>query len=195
MKIHSVRPINEMPGVGTFIRDWEQANASRGEVDFRISRFGNINDEGIDGGLTGRSYLPAQERYADSIEPGIRDLVLQLNRSYGLITYTSCEGHCYDSADLPNSMRHIGILPRSVEEYAAVVGWLRGLVGGFDNPDAQAVPVHVFEDRLRDSGTTEVYDVVELYFFKNCADWSEYFATVDRVYTRFVDAVQGSAGP
>jgi hypothetical protein len=70
----------------------------------------------------------------EPIEPGIRPLVEELNRTGIVQTFSSCEGHYDDPADAPGRNRHraeVRFLPAPGQTEAIIETWLSRLLVRF----------------------------------------------------------------
>jgi hypothetical protein len=127
-------------------------------------------------------------KFTDSLEPGVRSLVLYLVHDLDLVTYTSCEGHkacvCSDWAE-----RNVGIYPRSDDEREEVWELLTAARAGCTSSLLDPVRVDIRRSILREENKTS--DVVDVYFRRNrIRPWNAYFENLDRAYQRFMNELR-----
>jgi hypothetical protein len=114
MKIMAARGVNEIENIGEFLRRWlSPEEPERIETRSLRSMFGNINLAGSVGASRSALLSHSDNHFFDSIEPGVRDLTRAF-LDLRAITYTSCEGHLYDS-DTADEL-HVGVLVRNNDE-------------------------------------------------------------------------------
>jgi len=106
--------INHLSDAGAFLDAADGRPDTRDLEDVRVSAYGNLNIQGTPYDLRAPAVPPCCDDFDRFIEPGIRDLVLLLVRRWGLLTYTSCEGHRYPpQAGLGPQLPHVGWIVRS----------------------------------------------------------------------------------
>ena len=184
------RPINCMRGVDRFIAEWD-AGIGGANRRYRLKRssFGNINRNGRPGGLRAPALPHWHPQFPDSIEAGVRDLVLALVANGRWISYTSCAGHHYVSPHLPSSERHVGLLPRDDAERTQLATRLEHVVVAARRRSRSRaiVPLlaaHALHDRARS------YPVIDLYLSRAAdAAWDLYFADIDQETRRVTQLV------
>lgn len=101
--------MNRFNGYHEFLARWRMPAAVPAAPPLRQSQAGNRNLSGSAVDTAAYSFAPGQPGFTDSIEPGIRPLVLYLVERVGLITYSSCEGHLPTAAS-PFRPAHVGVL-------------------------------------------------------------------------------------
>ncbi|MGK9230876.1 hypothetical protein KXS07_02485 [Inquilinus limosus] len=139
----------------------------------------NINVGGtLDGALapTVPAWHPAFETV---LEDGVRDLCLYFAKSRKWITYTSCEGHQAEGASQIPSLRHVGILPRSLVEHHNIHHTLVTAILAYSRMEiSNRVPAGLILHLLRDAETAA--KVIDLVFIRDEAtSWTSYFDRVD----------------
>jgi uncharacterized protein len=184
MKVHQPRT-NEMSDVSNFLGAWEDADSRKNheQVDLHLTSYGNVNSTGEVGNYDGHALTPWHPQFEDSIEAGVRELVLECVKNLQWVTYTSCEGHQYDGLlQLHPVERHVGILPRSPIEYQEVYETLQRLQQLVHQRYWQfPVRVETIELNLESRGTT--YRVLDLFFRKHPqAPWWLYFRLLPLYY-------------
>jgi len=178
------RDVNMMEGIQAFLLKWRSQDVpgNHETVAFSCSAYGNINDSGSPSCLNGPSLTPHHSKFELSLEPGVRALVLLLVRRYGLVTYTSCEGHCYRGLDRTPTERHVGVLPRSATERTRVERLFVTLATTVNsrhgaNPAIVELMVHHIADRKVS------IPAVDLYFSRRAsARWDDYFNGLQSLY-------------
>lgn len=173
-QISNFRQTNEMSEIAIFISTWssERLVASPDEVQRRTSRFGNINIDGSALGGYARTLTVRNPLFFTLIEPAVRPLVMMCTEELDLITYTSCEGHSYPDDSL-NSELHVGILPRSVEEYQLVLQ-VFGAVLHRANPEVIGAQFAVVTGDVIDRATGDNWPAIDIYLV-NRGEWTDYY--------------------
>jgi uncharacterized protein len=131
------------------------------------------------GGILDGTYAPAHTPsdlgFEESLEPAVRPLVLALIKKYGVITYTSCEGHLYPDIEGRNSLLHVGMLVG----YGGLEGGVANIKSVVDNENLQSylsgASARLLAGDLLDELTGRRYKTVDLYLLKNTPYWSIYF--------------------
>jgi hypothetical protein len=172
------RLVNHLPSLTRFIARWDDPSNAENDQQVRLalSKFGNIKQSSASDERTGQACSPHQSQFPACIEAGIRPLTLLLVRRFGLITYTSCEGHDYGAMGLPSVERHLGILPRSATEARRVALLLPYLCSERVTEQRGVKPMWIKQWLHDDERKAEVYD---LYFVKRSdLSWRDYFLQV-----------------
>ena len=119
---------NYIHGLLAFVERWhtraEQTLPPSGAL--ITGEAGNINIDGRPESHESLVMTRWHAEFAESLEPGVRELVLKLVSAWNCITYSSCEGHPTTPAS-GRRHRHVCILPRSATEYAALLAALTSL--------------------------------------------------------------------
>ncbi|MER9427311.1 hypothetical protein [Mesorhizobium sp. M0408] len=125
---HAVESVNRVNGLIDFLRRWDD----KGELKYKELRFsvadgGNINLQGNSG--CNESFLLTRwhPSFANSLEAGVRELVVRLVTAWDCVTYSSCEGH-RSSAQVPARVRHVRLVSRSKAEHVRLGSMLKRLV-------------------------------------------------------------------
>ncbi len=119
---------NRVDGLVEFLRRWEgKDEQTAGELRFAVSEVGNINRHGSP--ETNESLLLTRwhPSFADSIEAGVRELVLRLVTEWGCVTYSSCDGH-RSIAGVPARMRYVRLISTTRAAHLRLQGMLAELV-------------------------------------------------------------------
>lgn len=114
--------VNVMPDVAGFVARWDDPGGGYPADWFTLveTRYGNIGSDNDPGGYSAPDMCPHDAQWSEALESMVRPIVATLVHVFGLITYTSCQGHRYPDLDLPCVPLEVGILPRDPAEYAAV---------------------------------------------------------------------------
>jgi hypothetical protein len=193
----TTRPVNLVRDINRFLAAWDDPTAdfNRREVRIFATTCGNLNDTGDPGPDRGVLLTRWHPAFSDAIEPGVRELVLLLVEGFGLVTYTSCQGHDYTEIGLPSVERNVGIFPRSDEERTRV--WhLLSQAAAEVNAGEPEIRVRVAADLLRSKvpGDKPAYPVVDLYFDRPAGmSWQDYLTGVDIPYQGAVRAFRNAA--
>lgn len=180
--------INRMRDFAGFLESWRDPahpdNAAT--VNLQVTEFGNINCTGEPGNYDGHALSKWQAQFRDSLENGIRELVLFCVDELGWITYTSCEGHAYPGQRIPCAERHVGFAPRSEEEAAATATLLRKCAEAVNRSATfWAVRVEVVPGALDSDGA--VHPIIDLFFRRRrLVPWRLYFRRIDDLYSHFL---------
>jgi uncharacterized protein len=150
----------------------------------KIGKYGNINLDGTPDCYEAKSFVKGDRGFNDSIERGVRELVLLLIEKLGCITYSSCQGHpACDAA--PMRERHVGIIPRNALEYLELLQHLQN-AKEFTNSSVQpqSVRVAIYEAILdSDDCSLPCFDI---FFISTNSDKRNYFDDLDVVYHEFI---------
>jgi len=125
---HAVGSVNRVNGLIDFLRRWDD----KGELKYKELRFsvadgGNINLQG--NSECNESFLLTRwhRSFADSLEAGVRELVMRLVTDWDCVSYSSCEGH-WSSAQVSARVRHVRLVSRSKAEHMRLGSMLKRLV-------------------------------------------------------------------
>lgn len=120
----------------------------------------------------------------------MRNLLLVIAIDHNLVTYTSCEGHDYRASRRVPDERHVGVIPRDLEEqHRAIVTF--EIVGADVNSALaeSAVEVALMVHSVSDGD--QVYPALDLYLSKKVlAQWDDYFAQLDAASECLVKRLQ-----
>lgn len=180
--------INHMSELAEFLDAWEHPDAGENHEPVVLYRtdHGNINSTGELGNYAGHALTCWHPQFEASLEPGVRELILLLNNDLNWITYTSCEGHCYDGIALMPTERHVGLLPRSVEEANDITQVLRRISAQV-NRHTRLLAVHVTVQCHQLYSDGHAHEAIDLFFSrKHFYPWRAYFRYLDSTYRRFL---------
>jgi len=192
----AVPEVNEVTGLVHFLRRWQSREEKvYGAVPLRRSEYGNINYEGTPESFDSAIFTRWHASFAESLEPGIRKLVLALVQAWDCLTYSSCEGHrgVGGTAWRP---RHVRMASRSSTEDQRIGAELDRLVAATNAQDLGPPGPIVVKRR----GTVVGDEGLEmpgwdLIFESGSGDESNYWAGLDlryRACLRAVDAPDGA---
>jgi len=191
------RKLTRRPNTLAHVRDFIDAwyvNTSRRNAPLLRSQFGNINDTGLPGDVHGSILTSGDPRFERALEGGIRELVLLLTSDFGLITYTSCEGHHYAGTAITPAERHVGILPRNPSEYERVRQILAAAIThGGDLLVSAQVECVTLEHYLIDSAIRGIsFPVIDMYLARR-STWTSYFDDLPKVYESLVASIKATS--
>jgi hypothetical protein len=191
-QISDFRQSNEMTEVLHFINTWSSAHAvaSPDEIQHRTSSFGNINSDGSAFGGYARTLTLLSPLFFALVEPTVRPLVKVCTEDLGLITYTSCEGHAYPD-DRLNSQLHVGVLPRSAEEYGLVLQIFDAVFQRV-NLGTSGAQFAIVKGEVIDRATDEKWPVIDLYLI-NLGLWPEYYESRVNNVSNLIGVLKGMA--
>jgi hypothetical protein len=149
----------------------------------RASESGNINIAGTDGASLSMIFLPWQEGFFETIEPGVRDLVRFFAFQLDYITYTSCEGHWYRDRGAGDE-RHVGILPRTEAEKSMALNGFAAVGYEWNRRCAHSpITIAAMHGTVKDDQAR--LPTLDLYLAKrNGASWHSYFSVLDTASRR-----------
>jgi hypothetical protein len=192
----SPREENNFRGARQFMHRWDffkthEAPSARGlmRTQVRESETGNINTAGTDRSSLSMIFLPWQDGFFDTIEPGVRDLVRFFVFQLDFITYTSCEGHWYRDRDMADE-RHVGILPRTEIEKVTALNGFTHVAGEWAKRGSHLpITIAVMHGTVRDDHAH--LPTLDLYLARRKgASWHSYFSTLDAA-SRQLDEILG----
>lgn len=129
-------------------------------------------------------------QFDEFIESGVRSLVRSLIDRLNCITYSSCEGHCVQGVlDSKFSFRHVGILPRSRDEWARFQLVLTTVASAVNAASSNGVVRVVIERReITTNGPSR--QCIDLIFAAETGSSQEYFGTVDSITRMFIEVLE-----
>ncbi|NUK21940.1 radical SAM/SPASM domain-containing protein [Streptomyces lunaelactis] len=186
------RTPNSMRDVHAFQARWDSPGPVHDRVRLRTSEHGNINTVGLAGIHEADDLHPAHPLWRAAIESGVWPLVDTLTRTWGLVTYDSCEGHPYTETDRPPTGLRVGLLPRDRQEYARTAGALCRATTSATAAMPPGIEVHVSRSDLTCETTGTTTPVLDLSLDPAPGhSWEDYFARRDEataVLTAALDA-------
>ena len=179
--------INFMSDVPGFLAAWDdqQSPENTEHVDIYTTTYGNVNNTGQVGNYDGHALSPLHAQFIQAIEPGIRDMVMFFVHEKNWVTYTSCEGHRYDTyTRLHPVERHVGLLPRTADEYNNIRSYVDALVQQ-NHRQYRQYPIILTVVELTLESENSKHKAIDVFFQKHrFAPWWYYFAQLPVVYQR-----------
>ena len=181
---------NHVSGLIQFRKKWDERNQRNGISPKNArSNQGHINLHGSATCFCSAIFTPTDPEFIDSIEVGVRELVLFLIDKLNCITYSSCEGHP-PVDESPMRQRHVGILPRDANEYARLLHLLRRAADNCHmNCDCQTtVRIEIKEAIITTEGPK--VPCIDIIFVAVTSNWSEYSRMLESAYPEFLAQLQ-----
>lgn len=184
----SLSGVNHLTGVEEFIRQWDNPAEADLTAD-PVSR----NAEPAPGMAAGEASFcrtaPILTRWHPSfrgaLEPGVRELVLQVINTLACITYSSCEGHCHEGAPMSFSVRQVGIVPRDATEHERLLRILHPVVYATNAPPPLGhVRVGLRSGVLSSEGLER--PCIDVVFLPEKGHENDYFRELEPVYDAFL---------
>jgi len=179
---------NVLSDLDEFLRSWNDLRCPRNLkfVELKKSHFGNVNSSGeID--YQGFSLSRWHPQFVDSLEKGVRELVLTLVEDFGWITYSSCEGHRYGGTRISPCERMVSLYPRSRDEFRIMIRTLKRVTRKV-NTDGGPVRLRVVACNLTDKASGKIHKGVDL-IFARAKDWDSYFNRLPKFYLMTLNAL------
>lgn len=144
--------VNEASNLLGFLEAWSDPDHERNHMQVASLTTAGGRITGLHDPAPGRGPLVAKHhpRFAELLEPGVRDMVLRLVTTWNLVTYSSCEGHqlsdgrimpwCVGALDLGNTAFHVLTLLQQSSHAPCAVG--------------QRANLHIERGRLRSAAVT-----------------------------------------
>ncbi|MFF4650902.1 radical SAM protein [Streptomyces sp. NPDC001380] len=182
---------NSMRDVTGFLTRWDDPAASRARVRLHTSGHGNVNTVGLPGVHAADDLDPSHPQWHDAIEPGARPLIDAVTRTWGFVTYDSCQGHPYAGLDMPPAERRVGVLPRDRGEYQAAASALCRATMAAEPRLPEPVRVLVGRSELACETTGRTVPVLDLRLRPASGrGWSAYFASLDEATEHLAAALR-----
>lgn len=179
---------NYLSNVKAFIANWDSGGALTDgrNAQHSVSVYGNINTSGAHDEKSAPILCPAHPKFFEVIEPGVHELVRILVSKFDLITYTSCEGHCYPEGIAECNERNVGILPRSNAELEQVIDLFWHVEQSVEL-STRNEPVYFETVATVVESDDCKFPAVDVFFRKReTVPWKKYFAHVDQLYMRVI---------
>lgn len=173
--------INSMDSVDSFLRTWDEEAAIDTIKSDGASSSSHIN---IDGDLynpTGEIHLPSERCFFEAIEAGVKELVKLLVLKFGVVTYSSCEGHLLPDDSI--RLRSVGLLPRSTDERDWIISFLKPVAEIANMASCSHVGVIISQDILKSDH--QFYETVEINFVPDVLSTKAYFIQTESSYKAF----------
>lgn len=176
--------INQITNLREFLISWDTPlePSSVPLVPLRKGRLGNINLKGtIDSPAP--VFTRHHPQFLDSLEAGVKELVLCLIEKLDCITYSSCAGHTSEDGKHVLLGRNVNILPRTVAEYEKLRVLISEAIRRVNAPNS-AVLLQLDETVLEsDELNMPCLDIN----FRPTTEWADlYFDELEFVYQRFL---------
>lgn len=154
-----------------------------------VSETGAISWKRSSANLTAPTLPRWYPGFAEYLENGVRDLCLFFVQELRAVTYTSCEGHLRPDGAALSSTRHVGLLPRDLDEHRRLHEFMRYTVLRFradGAAPAPAVSLGIIRHRLYDPRGSR--PVLDLEFAPAAgADMDAYLTEVDAATERYLE--------
>lgn len=180
---------NQITALRQFIASWDSPPGPSGaaRVPLKRGKLGNINLQGTVEGPA-PIFTPSHPQFVESLEEGVKDLVLCLIAKLGCITYSSCAGHASEDGRRLLCGRSVSIVPRDAAEYESLREIIAGAVG-----EVGPLTAHVslqLEESVLESDELEM-PCLDLNFRPTTEDAAPYFAELEPLYRRLVERLNG----
>jgi hypothetical protein len=181
--------VNHINGLNKFMERWDSTSLGRvkSKKDYHKSNIGNLNRDGTPSCINARIYTKKESQFENSIEPGVRSLVLKLIDKLDCITYSSCEGHLGTVDGHTYFMcRQVGILPRTLIEF----GYLLTIARSIAKLTNQNVPFDFVEVVVQSRFVTSedtTRPCLDIIFQPNDEDSKGYFRNLNITYDEFLN--------
>lgn len=177
---------NMISGIAKFLELWESDPDDQGFLPLRRGGQGHRN-------LTGTASSPAitftkgHPQFVESLEDGVKDLVLLLIECFDCVTYSSCEGHANPDGQTLLRGRNVDILARNASEHQHLRNHLQVCTDYARLVPSDFVDLQLLEVELE----TEVGPILtlDLNFIPMTDVPDEYFYAVAPVYERLLGAI------
>jgi len=177
--------VNSISQLDVFLRNWRKMPEEHELLPVRRGPRGHVN-------LTGAPEAPSitftkdHVQFVDSLEEGVRDLVLCIIRTLNCVTYSSCEGHLTEDGTGIFCGRHVAIICNDPEERFVLRQRLENAIARVQHP-RNTMLLTVLEEDL-DTETSSL-QALNLIFLPTTKKPEEYFGELKAVYDEFVRRV------
>jgi hypothetical protein len=177
--------LNYLTNIKALMAAWSdrfhEANTDAGKMTH--GKLGHINIEG-EPESRAHTYSRYNPLFVQSLEPGIRALVIAIINRMDCLTYSSCQGHTNDDGSEVASLRNVGFLPRSEKEKTWLTADLNDLIARAEEDWSGTVRLVLLSNKLESDG--KLLDVLDLVFSAEMPP-DQYFAEADALASRLVD--------
>lgn len=182
-------PVNHVTALADFVWRWDHPEAKTIQEEPRqAGPNGQINNEAWPSCSSATIYDRHHPRFGDALEPGIRQVVIQLIRQLDCITYSSCEGHRAPGPAYRFWPRHTGILPRDEREQRRLARTLLVLAGAANaTSGVEAVRIAVRSGVV--TSEREARPSLDVVFAAAIEDEDLYFREVEPATRAFLSAL------
>jgi hypothetical protein len=179
--------INHFSGLRKFIKQWDEEKEPVKSYRKNLSKSGNEIPE-LSSKQSFAYILTKQEHeFENSIEVGVRKLVILLIEKMDCITYSSCEGHPAINNEIKFRYRHIGIIPRNDLELIYFSQILQ-LIADFTN-NRMKIPIRVVVTKEFVTSEDTIRPCIDVWFIPTIKDQDIYFEYLDLVYQEFINEI------
>lgn len=181
---------NHVSNLQEFIKRWHEGKKISDTISkgFLKSDLGNINIDKSPTCSKANIFTKWHPRFEDSIEVGVRELVLRLIQKLDCITYSSCQGHVVADNHTSFTVRHVGIVPRNSFECNYLLQILQQIGESTNNNMRRKlvrviVKKNIITSEDADMSCIDILFVPVVYDQKIC---SLYFKDLEFVYNEFL---------
>ncbi|GMV17879.1 MAG: hypothetical protein HS104_30155 [Polyangiaceae bacterium] len=189
---------NAIQGLEAFIEAWDasppapasSAAATTGES---VGPDGQINLEGSATCQSAAIFVPSDPSFVGALEPGVRELCLELIGRLDCVTYSSCQGHRAAEPGGRYRRRHVGIVPRDQAEASRLEDALERVCSATNRslPHAVVRVLLVVSQVDGDLGPRPCFD---LELFGDGVDEDRYFREVELLTREFLNKLRENFG-
>lgn len=179
--LRAQKGFNYLSDLDDFLASWLDGTHTRNTLSRNIvvDANGRVRPSGTVAWGQGASLSRNHPEFAACLEPAIAPLVLELVEGWGLVTYSSCEGHVV--SDVPHrdySEAYVGMVSFSDEHQSAVTMLIEA---GLEECEFRGVTPVVRRRQLL--GPRDKFDVVDVLFSRSGPEiaWDEYQFERDRL--------------
>ncbi len=182
--------INYVSGLSTFMQSWDYSKAifeTNAEI-FHKSLHGNINNDGTEVCMTAAVLIASHPKFEDSLEEGVKELVLALIQEFNCITCSSCQGHFSIENTMPMRERTVEIIPRNDVEYNELLFKLKELADKANlQVDQNAVKLMILENILESEHICT--PCLRIIFKSQSQNEEQYFQETESLYKKYVELI------
>jgi uncharacterized protein len=180
---------NQITALRQFIASWDSPPVSDGaaRIPLKRGKLGNINLKGTVEGPA-PIFTRSHPQFVESLEEGIKDLVLCLITKFDCITYSSCAGHASEDGRRLLCGRSVSILPRDEAEYESLRDVIGRAVGEVGAPSGHVVLQ--LEESLLESDELDMPGL-DINFRPTTERAAPYFEELEPLYRHLVERLNG----
>lgn len=177
---------NRIFGYYQFLNRWEdRVEVGSQGILFKKSLSGKKNLDGSEENFSSHLLTRWHPSFENSLEAGIRELVLQLVHHLDCVTYSSCEGHSSTSTEKMR-VRNVRVITRSWTEHTYLRECLKHLAFvSNEQSDTCHVRLVCVEDSIIVGGG-ETAPSLDLIFMRGVGAENEYWSDLEIVYQNAV---------
>ncbi|OBA31135.1 class I SAM-dependent methyltransferase [Gordonia sp. 852002-51296_SCH5728562-b] len=178
--LRAQKGFNYLSDLGDFLESWLEDAHERNALSRRIvvDDRGRVRPEGTVAWGQGASLSRNHPDFIECLEPAIRPLVMEIVDGWGLVTYSSCDGHLVSMEPRPDySEAYVGVITFSETHNLAVARLLESCIAGCGGE--AVVPTVRRRELLGPHSKVAVVDIV---FARSGPDieWERYACERDR---------------